>query len=407
VSLLVVLVVTLAVLGFGGNIWLLAQEADHGHGGRRTNTRVLRALAAASCVVVAATLAFARPWGSDLALAAVAGSLLLAVLWSLRSLWRGPRRSRRRRYGLAAIAVCAGVALLAMSGTSAVLDSAIVWGSPPRPVFHGGGVLSRPVLYQLFWGPAWDDGPRPALAAAVAFQDGLANSPWVAAVEAAGFGVTSITSGGCWIDPSPPAQPVRPATSLAAGPVPDEIRATLSGRHALTGCPGTNPEPVPRTLPADAVVMVWLPPDVPYRLGGVAAHGAVAWPGRPQGLAAAGLPGSYASWGLPACTGRARCGSPPPAAPPTYALSHELVEAVTNPYGRGWFADTPLAWTARYVLGHGPSALVGVRLVYPGEVADLCEPGRPAARAGTGRADAGLPGVPVSPFYRPGTGCVG
>jgi len=404
VSTLWVLAVTLAVLGFGGNIWLLAHEADEDHGGRRMNTRVLRALAATSVVVVAATLLFARPWGWDVVLAGAAGSLLVAVLWSLRSLWRRPPPSRRRRYALAATAVSAGLALLVMSGTSAVLDSAIVWGVPPHPVFHGGGVLSRPVLYQLFWGPGWDDGPRPALAAAVAFQDGLRRSQWAAAVEASGFGVASIRSGGCWIDTIPPVRAGRPATTLADGPVADEVHAALSGRHALIGCPGANPVPVPRTLPVDAVVVVWLPPSVPYRLGGVAAHGVIPWPGRAGGLAAAGLPGSYASWGLPACTGPVSCTSPPPAAPPTYALTHELVETATNPYGRGWFANTPLAWTARYVLGHGPTSLVGAQLIYPGEVADLCQPGQPAA---TMQAVPTGPGLPVAPFFRPGTGCIG
>jgi len=82
-----------------------------------------------------------------------------------------------------------------------------------------------------------------------------------------------------------------------------------------------------------------------------------------------------------------------------------VVETTVNPYGRGWFADAPLPWAARYVLTHGPAAVLGTPPVFEGEVADLCQPGQPDARVwrptGTGSPDAGVPAA----FYRPGHGC--
>jgi hypothetical protein len=96
-------------------------------------------------------------------------------------------------------------------------------------------------------------------------------------------------------------------------------------------------------------------------------------------------------------------------ATPSYALSHELVETVTNPYGRGWFADVPVQWSARYFLDHGPTSLLGRAPVFQGEVADLCEPGQPdAAGASVGAlvAARGPQPLTVADFYRPGTGCV-
>jgi hypothetical protein len=120
-------------------------------------------------------------------------------------------------------------------------------------------------------------------------------------------------------------------------------------------------------------------------------------------LAATGLTGAFAAWGLPSCRTRAACRALPDDAAPTYALSHEVVETAANPYGRGWFADAPLQWAARYVLSHGPTSMLGSAPVFQGEVADLCEPGQPDARRPV------RPGAPhastVASFYRPGVGC--
>jgi hypothetical protein len=162
---------------------------------------------------------------------------------------------------------------------------------------------------------------------------------------------------------------------------------------------------VPRTLPPDAVVALWLGPDEVYGLGGVSAHGSVPWPGRPNGLAAAGLTGGFASWGLASCATSASCRGVPADVTPAYALSHEVVEAVTNPYGHGWYADTPVQWSARYFLSHGPTSLLGDAPQFEGEIADLCEPGQPDARPNHRSAPSPVRGLDLAPFYRPGVGC--
>ncbi len=129
------------------------------------------------------------------------------------------------------------------------------------------------------------------------------------------------------------------------------------------------------------MVALWLDPGVAYELGGVSAHSSVPWPGRPDGLAAAGLTGGFAFWGRPSCARSAACRSVPSFASPTYALSHEFLEATTNPFGHGWYADVPLRYAARYFLSHGPTSLLGTAPAFEGEVADLCEPGQPDAPA--------------------------
>ncbi len=164
---------------------------------------------------------------------------------------------------------------------------------------------------------------------------------------------------------------------MSSGPFPAELHRVFGGGARLVPCPGYSSATAPPTLPADAVVALWLDPGVAYDLGGVSAHGVVPWPGRPDGLVVAGLTGGFASWGGPPCARSAACRSVPGYATPTYALSHELVEATTNPFGHGWFADVPLRWSARYFLSHGPTSLLGAAPAFQGEVADLCEPGQP------------------------------
>jgi hypothetical protein len=211
----------------------------------------------------------------------------------------------------------------------------------------------------VFWGPAWDaHGATPALAQAADFERALPTSQWASAVVGAGFGVGSLSSGGCWIDPGAP-RTSAPASSTTSGHFPDELHRVFGGRAHLVPCPGFTAVTVPRTLPPDAVVALWVAPGVPYELGGVSAHSSVPWPGHPDGLATAGLTGGFASWGRPSCAHSAACRSVPGFASPTYALSHEFIEATTNPFGHGWFADVPLRWAARYVLSHGPTSLLG------------------------------------------------
>jgi len=397
-------VALLAVVSAGGTVWLLVRD-ERGMS-RPSSARVLRRLTAVSALVALVTIAFLRPWYWDPAIAALVTAAFLGVHGTLRVL---EHRASPASWGAIAMAMTSVVlasALVTLGGTAAVVDGAALVGGKPVPVAHDGQVLARPVLYQVFWGPAWDDhGTTATLVQAAAFQRALPGSVWASAVVGAGFGVGSVDAGGCWVDPSP-APESGPASSMSSGPFPAELHRVFDGRARLLPCPGSRTATVPPTLPADAVVALWLDPDVPYELGGVSAHGAVPWPGRPQGLVAAGLTGGFASWGTGSCARNAACRSLPGYATPTYALSHELVEAVTNPFGHGWFADVPLRWSARYFLSHGPTSLLGAAPAFQGEVADLCEPGQPGAPRHQATAAFGAQHLAVSAFYRPGQGCV-
>jgi hypothetical protein len=401
-------------LGIGGNAWLLAQEARGRSRTGRWNTRILRSLSVACAAVVAGTALFARPWYWDLALVAAAGMALLGVWRVLGWMWRRPGIGLGRAMLTSAGAMGLGIVLFVLGGVAAVLDGAALSSPTPLVTYHGGPVVAHPVLYQVFWGPQWARSGLPAERQAVAFQQAVGGSGWARAVASAGYGVHSFTSGGCWVDPSsvPSALTV---TTTRRGPFPGEIGAVFSGAHRVSACPGA-----PRSTPlgglgADAVVALWLPPSAQDELGGVAAHGTAPWPGLAAGVVVAGLPGAYAFWGTSSCSAHPSCGSLPGYASPSYALSHEVLEAATNPFGTGWFADAPLSWTARYVLAHGPLTLLGfgVHPGYPGEIADLCEPGeRPTAgqpadgqpAAGRITTSSGVT-VPVAPFYLPDGRC--
>jgi hypothetical protein len=404
----VIVVVTAVVcLGVGGNIGLLVQEARERIRTRGWNTKLLRGLSVISATVIVGTAFVSRPWYWDLAVAGTAATCLYWVLTFLRLLWRVRPPSIVRAVGLATPAVLAGVVLLGLGGVAAVLDVASLTSAAPMLAYHGGGRLRSPELDMVFWGPEWQERDLPTVRQAVAFQLALPESRWAQGVTSGGFGVSNFESGGCWIDPTAPtAGTAVPGTGSAA--FRQELAAVFGGRHGLRPCPGSRAVSAPTALSPDAVVAMWLPATVPFEIGGVAEHGSVSWPGHPSGLVVAGLPGGYAYWGLPSCAQKAACAALPPYAPPTYALSHELLEAATNPYGEGWYAPGPLSWTARYVLANGPPALFGVygHPSYPGEVADLCEPGSLLVRGRvlTGRLDPSEP-LPVAAFYAPRRGC--
>jgi hypothetical protein len=242
---------------------------------------------------------------------------------------------------------------------------------------------------------------------AVAFETDLAHSAWVRSVVDSGFGVRSITGGGCWIDTTPLGTSDVVASGTATGPFPTEVAAVVDHRHPLTPCPGSRSAAAfPATLPTDAVLAVWLPPGVTYNMGGVSAHGTVSVPRYRYGLVSTGLSGSYAYWDLPQCHAVLACRSLPSYAPPSYSLSHEFLESITNPYDHSWYANSPLSWAARYVLDAGPRIFFDPRPSYEGEIADLCEPSQPDAdgRVLVGHLAPG--GPPVAAFYRPGVGCV-
>jgi hypothetical protein len=403
-------VALLSVLCAGGTVWLLVRD-ERGHS-RSSSARLLRRATAMSALVVLVTVAFLRPWYRDVAIGAVAVIAFLGVHVMLEVLEHRASPAGWGAIALAMASVVVASGIVTLAGTAAVLDGAALVGGKPVPVSHDGQMLAHPVLYQVFWGPAWGrDRTAAALAQAAEFQRALPASPWAKAVVGAGFGVRSFGSGGCWVDPSDPAAPGAraPASSMSSGAFPGELQRAFFGRTHLVPCPGFPAVAAPKSLPPDAVVALWVDPTVPYELGGVSVHGSVPWPGRPDGLAAVGLTGGFARWGQPSCTRRSACRSLASLATPSYALSHELVETVTNPYGRGWFADVPVQWSARYFLDHGPTSLLGRAPVFQGEVADLCEPGQPdAAGASVGAlvAARGPQPLTVADFYRPGTGCV-
>jgi hypothetical protein len=393
-----------AVVAAGGTVWLVVRD---GRSRRRTSsTRVLRRLAVVSTAVVLVTLVFVRPWTADVVIAAAALGALGAVLGLLRVLENRTSPAGWGSIAAAMASVVVGSALVTAGGAAVVVDAAAVVGSKPVPVAHQNQVLVHPVLFQLFWGPVWTArAAPPALTVASSFERDLPASGWAAAVVHAGFGIRSFAAGGCWIDPHPPPHGAT-VSSTAEGAFSIELHETLQGHRTLVPCPGDRAGAPPATLPPGAVVALWLAPGVQDGLGGVSAHGATPWVGRPDGLAVIGLTGAFGRWGTAGCTRLASCRvGVPDYVTPTYALSHEVLESATNPYGHGWFADAPVQWSARYVLSHGPASLLGTAPVFQGEVADLCEPGQPDA----GRVVAGTLGpshMAVAPFYRPGVGCI-
>ena len=393
----------LAVVSAGGTVWLLVRD-ELGRS-RTSSARALRITTSVSALVVLATVAFLRPWYWDLVIAAAVVAALFGFHVLVRALERRTSPASWGAIALAMISVVLGSALVMLGATSAVIDGAALVGGKPVPVAHDRQVLAHPVLYQVFWGPSWDSqGGTPAFAQATAFQRALPTSQWASAVVGSGFGVGSIGSGGCWIDPTHPTSST--ASSTSSGPFPDELYRVFHRHIRLVPCPGFTATEAPKTLPTDAVVALWLDPDVAYELGGVSAHSAVPWPGRVDGIATMGLTGGFARWGEPSCARSPACRSVPSFASPTYALSHELVEAITNPFGHGWYADVPLRWAARYFLSHGPTSLLSTAPAFEGELADLCEPGQPSAPYRKPAATLGAQQAPVASFYRPGTGCV-
>jgi hypothetical protein len=397
----------LVLMGLGGNVWLLAQEARGRARTGRWNTRILRWLSFACTVVVLGTAVFARPWYWDLVLVAVAVAALAGTQQLLHLLSGAEAPSPRRALLLASGAMGLGLVLLAQAGVAAVLDGAALSSGDPVVAYHGGELLQSPVVYQLFWGTDWTRPGVPAVSAAIDFDAGLERSAWARSVVASGFGVQRFTAGGCWVDPSDP----RPGTRLdsASALVRHELTAVLGGEHQLLACSASGARRPPATLPADAIVALWLPAQTTLEISGVAAHGAVTLPGQSGRVELILLPGGYAAWSLPSCGHDPACEALPSYAAPSYTLSHEVLEAATNPRGGGWFAAAPLSWTARYVLSNGPATLVGVGAhpSYPGELADLCEPGSvvPGQPLLQGLLDQTDP-LPVAAFFRPGKGCV-
>ncbi|HVA02777.1 MAG TPA: hypothetical protein VMU64_03435 [Acidimicrobiales bacterium] len=393
----------LAVVSAGGTVWLLVRD-ERGRS-RPSSARALRITTAVSALVVLGTVAFLRPWYWDLVISAAVVAAMTGFHVLVRALERRTSPASWGAIALAMVSVVLGSALVMVGATAAVIDGAALVGGSPVPVAHDRQVLPRPVLFQVFWGPSWDGrGATPALAQAAAFQRSLPTAPWASAVVGSGFGVGSIGSGGCWVDPTEPKPSV--ASSTSTGPFPQELDRVFHRHVRVVPCPGFTSTETPQTLPTDAVVAVWVDPGVAYELGGVSAHSSVPWPGRVDGLATMSLTGGFAHWGESSCAESSACRSVPSFASPTYALSHELVETITNPFGHGWYANVPLRWAARYFLSHGPTSLLSTAPAFEGEIADLCEPGQTGAPKDSSAVAPGPQQAAPAAFYRPGTGCV-
>jgi hypothetical protein len=397
-----------AAMGAVSNVGILIQEARGQRRSQPWNTRILRSLGGLSAAVVLGTSCFLRPWSWAVLLSLASIASFAGMLASLHLLWRARGTPVWKAVASAGASVFFGVVLLALGGTAGVLDgSAVMSRGEIVPTAHGGSVLSRPVLYELFWGKSWEETPvRPSMTQVVSFDRWLASSYWVKAIRNSSLGVVSIKASGCWIDPNRPRLRSKVVSSMTSGPLGREVAAVLSGSHRPVPCPGSGSGHFPKTLPVDAVLAIWLPPGVSYARGGVAVHGVVRSSSNPLGLVATALPGGYAYWRMSACQQDPGCRSLPAFASPSYALSHELIEAATNPYGNGWFADAPLWWSARYVLSHGPLTLFRNSVAFQGELADLCEPGQLDARKRHWLKGRIRDGPPVAAFYRPGDGCV-
>ncbi len=288
----------LAVLSAGGTVWLLVRD-ERGRS-RTSSARALRITTAASALVVLGTVAFLRPWYWDLVIAVAVVAALFGFHVMVRALERRTSAASWGAIGLAMISVVLGSALVMLGATAAVVDGAALVGGTPVPVAHDRQVLAHPVLYQVFWGPSWDSGgTTPAFAQATAFQRSLPTSQWASAVVGSGFGVGSIGSGGCWIDPTAPTPSA--ASSTSTGPFPDELNRVFRRHVHLDACPGFPASETPTTLPTDAVVALWLDPGVADELGGVSAHSSVPWPGHAEPVATMVLTGGFAHWGEPSC----------------------------------------------------------------------------------------------------------
>src|ERR1019366_3970538 len=193
----------LAVVSAGGTVWLLVRD-ELGRS-RTSSARALRITTSVSALVTLATVAFLRPWYWDLVIAAAVVAALFGFHVLVRALERRTSPASWGAIALALISVVRGSALVMLGATSAVIDGAALVGGKPVPVAHDRQVLAHPVLYQVFWGPSWDSqGGTPAFAQATAFQRALPTSQWASAVVGSGFGVGSIGSGGCWVDPTHP-----------------------------------------------------------------------------------------------------------------------------------------------------------------------------------------------------------
>ena len=182
--------------------------------------RALRIATTLSTLVILGTVAFLRPWYWDLVIAVVVVAAWRCFLVLVGAL---ERRSAPARWGaitVALVSVVLGSALVMLGATAAVIDGAALAGGTPVPVAHDRQVLAHPVLYRCSGGRrGTGTAPRRHWRRPRVPGRRLPTSQWAAAVVGSGFGVGSLSSGGCWIDPVAPTSS-DPASSTSSGPFP-------------------------------------------------------------------------------------------------------------------------------------------------------------------------------------------
>ncbi|MEO8744384.1 MAG: hypothetical protein ABI334_08140 [Candidatus Dormiibacterota bacterium] len=183
----------------------------------------------------------------------------------------------------------------------------------PHLTYRGGPVLSSAQVTSVFWGPAWDEGPLPALAQQLNdFFDYILTSPLLD--QLGEYSVPGMTIG----------------------------HGALVGRQAITSTPPhtVSDSDIQQLLlkefpspPPESLHFLFLPPGTMVKLdGGASCSNFCGYHSDVRG----GL--FYAVMPYPDCSGCV--GGLPVLDALTSTCSHELCEAITDPVpGQGWYDD--------------------------------------------------------------------
>ena len=381
-------VALLAVVSAGGAVWLLVRDETRPEPGLQRPGAVRR-LTVVSALVVLVTVAFLRPWYWDLAIARRRRRRLLA--WSTSCWRRSQHRTSPASGGAIAVAMgrwSSASGLVTLGGTAAVIDGAALVGGKPVPVPHDGQVLGHPVLYQVFWGPAWDRQRRHPGAGA-GRRVPARRCPLAVGVgwSTPGSGCGSFSSGGCWIDPDTPRR--GPGCQHLVGPVPRRAPPGLRPAAPRSGRARASP-PLRSRGPCRRCgggAVARSRRGVRAGRGVGPQRGAVAGPARRAGRGR--LDGRFAP-GVDLVRLRMPRAVRFPAVSPRPTRCHtSSSRRPPIPSGTAGTRTFPCAWAARYFLSHGPTSLLGTAPAFQGEVADLCEPGQPDAAGAAADAHRG------------------
>ena len=377
----------------------------------RSSARALRRLTAVSALVVLVTVVFLRPWYWDLAIA-VGGRG--RHCWACTS-WCGRSSTATSPASWGAIAVAMvsvvlGSALVTLGGHRGGDRRGRAGGGHGRCPCHTTARCSPiPCSTRCSGGPPWDGhGATPALAQAAAFQRALPTSQWASAVVGSGFGVGSHRLGRLLDRPDAARRRRRPR-ARRRGRSPTSSTVSSTGTSASCPCPGFTATEVPQTLPADAVVALWLDPGVAYELGGRVGPrlGAVAGAARRAGH---DRPDRWVRrWGRPSCATQpgVPIGVPSFASPDLRARRTSSSRPSPTLSATGGTRTSPCAGRRATSCRTARRRCSSAAPAFEGEVADLCEPGQPDAPAQRQRGDhARATPRPGGRLLPPRNGCV-